>query len=101
MSMMASGRIAGSIKGGAVQTYIVVRRSGWPSTDALHDAAQRASQQAGSMAAHLRLVHSYVLAEHDGTIGTMCVYQASSPEALYLHAAQADLPADDIIRIVD
>lgn len=47
----------------------------------------------------LRKIRSYVFDETDGTVGTICVYEAVSPEAIREHAAAADLPADEIQRI--
>ena len=44
---------------------------------------------------------SYVLAETDGTVGTVCIYQRSSPEAIRDHAQRAGLPADEIIEVAD
>ena len=49
----------------------------------------------------IRWIRSYVLAETDGTVGTVCIYQASSPEAIREHARRADLPADEIIEVAD
>ena len=34
-------------------------------------------------------------------VGTVCVYQASSPEAIRKHGQNADLPVDEIIRVAD
>jgi hypothetical protein len=39
--------------------------------------------------------------ENGGAVGTVCVYQASSPEAIREHASRADLPADEIIAVAD
>jgi thiamine biosynthesis protein ThiC len=49
----------------------------------------------------IRWIRSYVLAETDGTVGTVCIYQASSPEAIRDHAQRAQLPADEIIEVAD
>ena len=46
-------------------------------------------------------IRSYVLEERDGTVGTVCIYQASSPEAIRRHAAAADLPVDEIVKVAD
>ena len=46
-------------------------------------------------------IRSYVLAETDGTLGTVCVYQASSPEAIRSHAYRAGLPVDEIVAVAD
>jgi sporulation protein YlmC with PRC-barrel domain len=42
-----------------------------------------------------------VLDEGDGKVGTVCIYQASSPEKIREHAERADLPVDEIIAIAD
>jgi Nickel responsive protein SCO4226-like len=42
-------------------------------------------------------IRSYLLTEPDGSIGTACVYRATSPEALRAHAARAGLPIDEIV----
>jgi hypothetical protein len=49
----------------------------------------------------IRWIRSYVLAETDGTVGTVCIYEASSPEAIHEHARRADMPADEIISLAD
>ena len=53
------------------------------------------------MSDDVRWIRSYVLAEPDGTVGTVCIYQASSPEAIRDHAKRAELPADEILPVAD
>jgi hypothetical protein len=48
-----------------------------------------------------RLIRSYVLEEEGGSVGTVCIYQASSPDAIRDHASRADLPVDEIIAVAD
>ena len=36
-----------------------------------------------------------------GDVGTVCIYQASSAEAIREHASRADLPVDEIIAVAD
>jgi sporulation protein YlmC with PRC-barrel domain len=82
--------------------YAILRRSGWRSPGDLQEAAGRSARVGdGEMADDIRWIRSYVLAERDGTVGTVCVYQASSPEAIRAHAASADLPVDEIIAVSD
>jgi len=85
-----------------VQSYVILRRSGWRSGDELAEAAAR-SKQVGDeeMSEDIRWIRSYVLDEGNGPVGTVCVYQASSPEAIREHARRADLPVDEIIPIAD
>jgi hypothetical protein len=84
-----------------MDTYVILRRGGWRSPQDLEAAAARSTAEGENMSADIRWIRSYVLAEDDGSVGTVCVYQASSPEAIRRHAAAADLPADEIIKVAD
>jgi hypothetical protein len=53
------------------------------------------------MSDDVRWIRSYVLSEPDGRVGTVCVYQASSPEAIREHASRARLAADEVIPVAD
>ena len=53
------------------------------------------------MEGDIRWIRSYVTAEPDGSVGTVCVYEASSPEAIRRHADAADLPVDEIVKVAD
>jgi thiamine biosynthesis protein ThiC len=53
------------------------------------------------MSDDIRWIRSYVLEEGGGSVGTVCIYQATSPEAIREHASKADLPVDEIIPVVD
>jgi thiamine biosynthesis protein ThiC len=85
-----------------MDTYVILRRSGWRSPEELGEAAER-SRKVGDeeMSDDIRWIRSYVLEEGGGSVGTVCIYQASSPEAIREHASRADLPADEIIRVAD
>jgi hypothetical protein len=82
--------------------YAILRRSGWKSGGDLEEAAAR-SMKVGDeqMPEDIRWIRSYVLDEGAGTVGTVCIYEASSPEAIREHARCADLPVDEIIPIAD
>lgn len=85
-----------------MDTYVILRRSGWREADELERAAER-SRQVGDeeMSDDIRWIRSYVLEEDGGSVGTVCIYQASSPEAIREHAQRADLPVDEVIRVAD
>ena len=83
-----------------METYVILRRSGWRSGEELGEAAARSTAEGERMSDDIRWIRSYVLEEGNG-VGTVCVYQASSPEAIRAHAAAADLPVDEIIRVAD
>jgi len=84
-----------------VETYVIVRRSGWRTADELQEAARRSTAEGEHMSEDVRWIRSYVLAETDGSFGLVCIYQATSPEALRRHAYAAALPVDEIVAVAD
>lgn len=82
--------------------YVIRRRSGWSSPEELQAAAAR-SRQVGDdeMSEDIRWIRSYVVHEPDGRLGTVCIYEASSPEKIREHAARAGIPASDILESVE
>jgi Protein of unknown function (DUF4242) len=83
-----------------LDTYVILRRSGWSSGEELGEAAARSTEEGARMSDDVRWIRSYVLEEPNG-VGTVCIYQATSPEAIRAHAAAADLPVDEIVRVGD
>lgn len=84
-----------------MDTYVIVRRNGWRTAEDLGAAAERSLAEGDRMPDDIAWIRSYVLEERDGTVGTVCVYQASSPEAVRAHAAAAGLPVDEIVKVAD
>ena len=85
-----------------MQTFVILRRSGWRTPEDLEAAAMR-SKQVGDeqMPEDVRWIRSYALAEEDGNVGTVCVYQATGADAIRRHAERADLPVDEIVPVAD
>ena len=82
--------------------YVIRRPSGWDTGKELEAAAARSSQVGDEeMSSDIRWIRSYVVQETDGTLGTFCIYQASSEEKIREHAQRADLPATDVFPVVD
>jgi hypothetical protein len=82
--------------------YAILRRNGFESPDALNAAAARSKRVADNeMPAEVRWIRSYVLPEKDGSIGTVCIYQATGEDAIRKHAARAELAVTDVIPIAD
>ena len=65
--------------------YVILRRDGWRSADELELAAARSTAEGERMPDDIRWIRSYVLEEGEG-LGTVCIYEASSPEAIHAHA---------------
>jgi hypothetical protein len=85
-----------------MQLYGILRREGWRTGADLEAAAARSTKVGDEeMSSDIRWIRSYVLDEGDGAVGTFCVYEASSPEAIREHASRADLPVDEIIPLID
>ena len=85
-----------------MELYAILRRNGWRSGADLEEAAARSTKVGNEdMPDDVRWIRSYVLDEGDGALGTVCIYEASSPDALRRHASVADLPLDEIIPIAD
>ena len=85
-----------------MQLYAILRRNGWKTPEELQEAAGRSTRVGDEeMPDEVRWIRSYVLAESDGSVGTVCIYEGASPEAIRKHAERADLPADEIVEIAD
>jgi hypothetical protein len=84
-----------------VETYVILRRGAWRTPDELRAAAARSSEEGDKTPDDVRWLRSYVLAETSGELGTVCIYQASSPEAIRDHANRSSLPVDEIVKVAD
>jgi hypothetical protein len=81
--------------------YVILRRNGWADADELDAAAERSTAEGDKPDSGVRWIRSYVLGEESGQLGSVCLYEGDSPEAIRAHAAASDMPADEIIRVVD
>lgn len=85
-----------------MELYVILRRGGWISGAELEEAAARSKRTADEqMPDEIRWIRSYVLEEGEGSVGTVCIYEAGSPEAIRKHASLAELPVSEIIRVAD
>lgn len=79
--------------------YAIFRRNGWDPSE-VEAADARSNAEAEKLGGTIRKIRSYVLHEPSGRIGTICLYEAASPEGLVDHAKAADLPCDEVVRVV-
>lgn len=84
-----------------METYVILRRNGWRTAEDLARTAERSYAEGDLMPDEIAWIRSYVLEERDGTVGTVCIYRASSPEAIRRHATAAGLPVDEILKVAD
>jgi hypothetical protein len=85
-----------------MNTYVIRRKNASRSAEGLEQVAERSKAVADNEFANdIRWIRSYVIAEEDGTLGTVCVYQAADPEAVRRHADRVGMPAGVILEVAD
>jgi Protein of unknown function (DUF4242) len=84
-----------------MQLYGIRRRNAWATAEDLEAAAKRSSEEGDKPDSGVRWIRSYVVPEEGGEVGTFCIYEADSPEAIRAHAEAATLPVDEIVPVAD
>ena len=84
-----------------MQLYGIQRRNAWASAADLEASAARSTEEGDKDGSGVRWIRSYVLSEESGQLGTFCIYEADSPEALRAHAAASGMQADEVVAIAD
>jgi hypothetical protein len=85
-----------------MKLYAIRRNSGWVSPDEVKVTGAKSLQVGDEeMSEDIRWIRSYVVHEPDGSLGTICIYQASSPEKIREHAFRSDMPATEIFEVAD
>lgn len=84
-----------------MQLYAIRRRDGWKNGEELQAAAAKSTAEGEKMPDDIRWIRSYVVTEDDGSLGTICIYEASSPEKIREHASRVGMPADEISVVAD
>jgi hypothetical protein len=85
-----------------MNTYVIRRERAWLSPEELEATADRSKQVAeDDFPDDIRWIRSYVIKEPGGTLGTVCIYQASDPEAVREHAKRVEMPADEVLEVAD
>jgi hypothetical protein len=81
--------------------YLILRRNGWRTIEDLQTTGARSAEVGDQPGSGVRWIRSYALGEDGGDVGTACIYQADSPEAIRQHARDVGMPADEIVPILD
>jgi hypothetical protein len=85
-----------------MNTYTIRRQTAWSSPEEVQAIAKRAKEVADSdFPTEVRWIRSYVLAEDDGSLGSLCVYQAVDAEAIRRHSHRVGMPADVINEVLE
>jgi Protein of unknown function (DUF4242) len=81
--------------------YVIRRRDVWASPQELEATAERSAAEGDKADSGVRWIRSYVVTEDSGRLGTVCIYEAESPEAIRAHAAASGMTADEIVAVAD
>ena len=81
--------------------YVIRRRSNWADAAELEATAAKSSAEGEKMSDEVRWIRSYVVEEDDGKLGTVCIYEGVSPEAIRQHADNTGMSADEITKVAD
>ncbi len=85
-----------------VNLYMIRRRSAWASPADLEAAAKRSTEVAETeFPDSISWIRSYVIEETEGSLGTVCIYEARDAEAVSEHADRVGMPADEVLAIAD
>ena len=85
-----------------MNTYVIRREKAWASPEELEATAGRSKQVAeDDFPDDISWIRSYVIQEQGGTLGTVCIYQATDIEAVKAHAQRVDMPADEVLEVAD
>lgn len=84
-----------------MNTYVIMRRKFWARPEDLEKSASISSRVGlEEMPDQVKWIRSYVVRE-EGKLGTVCIYQGTSPEAIREHARRVGMPADEVIPVGD
>ena len=81
--------------------YAIRRRDMAGSPEEFQAAGARSAQVGEEMSEDIRWIRSYVVQEESGRLGTVCIYQGSSPEKVREQAERSGIPVDEISLVVD
>jgi hypothetical protein len=85
-----------------MNTYVIRRERAWAGPEELEATAARSKQVAeDDFPDDIRWIRSYVISEDGGTLGTVCIYEATDVEAVKQHAQRVDMPADEVLEVAD
>jgi hypothetical protein len=82
--------------------YAIRCRGAWANAEELETTAATSARIGDNeMSDRVRWIRSYVIAEPDGRLGTVCIYQARDEASIREHAARVGMPGDEIEAIAN
>jgi Nickel responsive protein SCO4226-like len=84
-----------------MELYVIRRRNNWTTPEELEASAAKSTAEGEKMSEEVRWIRSYAVEEDDGTLGTVCIYEGVSPEAIRRHAENAGMTANEINKVAE
>ena len=84
-----------------MKLYAIRRRDYWGSPEQLQATATKSAQVGEEMAEDVRWIRTYVVQEESGKLGTICIYEGTSPEKVREQAERTGMPADEVSLMAD
>lgn len=75
--------------------YVIRRRGIWANDEQAEAASEESVRVGEDMKDRLRWIRSYAVTEEDGSIGSVCIYEAEDPEAIREHGRRIGAPSED------
>src|ERR687886_626737 len=81
--------------------YAIRRRDFWGTPEELQKTAARSAEVGEEMSDDVRWIRTYVIQEESGNLGTLCIYEGTSPEKVREQAERTGMPADEVVPVLD
>lgn len=81
--------------------YVIRRRDYWGSVESLQKTAAKSAEVGEEMSDDVRWIRTYVVQEESGKLGTVCIYEGTSPEKVREQAERTGMPADEVAQVID
>ena len=81
--------------------YIIRRHGPWVDEAELEKATEASLRVGAEMKDRLRWIRSYAVTEEDGRLGSLCIYEASDPDAIREHGHRIGAPTEDFQVVRD
>lgn len=75
--------------------YIIRRHGPWANEAELEATTNESLRVGEDMKDRLRWIRSYAVAEEDGRLGSVCIYEAEDPDAIREHGRRIGAPSED------
>jgi hypothetical protein len=81
--------------------YAIRRRDFWGTPEELQATAAKSAEVGEEMSDDIRWIRTYVVQEDSGRLGTVCIYEGTSPQKVREQAERTGMPADEVVAVLD